>query len=118
MRRATANLSVDGALASARERYAAANPKSRAANERAQAVMPGGNTRSVLHFDPFPLVMVKGINAELFDLDGQATSILSASIRPDCSGILIRRSKLPFERRSRSEQCWHRRHGGKRILPD
>ena len=72
MRRATANLSVDVALASARERYAAANPKSRAANERAQAVMPGGNTRSVLHFDPFPLVMVKGINAELFDLDGHS----------------------------------------------
>ena len=34
--------------------------------------MPGGNTRSVLHFEPFPLVMAKGVNAELFDLDGHS----------------------------------------------
>ena len=69
---AAANLSVDTALALARERYAAKNPNSRLANQRAQAVMPGGNTRSVLHFDPFPLTMVKGIAAQLFDLDGHS----------------------------------------------
>src|ERR1044071_4587460 len=65
-------LTVDAALAQAREKYAAANPNSRAANENAQKVMPGGNTRSVLHFDPFPLMMVKGVDAQLFDVDGHS----------------------------------------------
>jgi glutamate-1-semialdehyde 2,1-aminomutase len=65
-----ANLSVEAALTMAREKYAAKNPNSRLANQDAQKVMPGGNTRSVLHFEPFPLTMVKGIDAELFDVDG------------------------------------------------
>jgi 4-aminobutyrate aminotransferase-like enzyme len=60
----------NAALALAREQYAAKNPKSLAANRRAQSSMPGGNTRSVLHFDPFPLTMVKGVGGWLFDLDG------------------------------------------------
>ena len=34
--------------------------------------MPGGNTRSVLHFEPFPLTMVKGVDFELFDVDGHS----------------------------------------------
>ncbi|MGH6789442.1 MAG: aspartate aminotransferase family protein [Pseudolabrys sp.] len=72
MARTDANLSVDAALALAREEYAAKNPNSRLANQRAQAVMPGGNTRSVLHFDPFPLTMVKGVDAQLFDVDGHS----------------------------------------------
>jgi len=65
-----ANLSIDAALALVREQYAAKNPKSLAANQRAQAVMPGGNTRSVLHFDPFPLTMERAKNAEVWDVDG------------------------------------------------
>jgi glutamate-1-semialdehyde 2,1-aminomutase len=32
--------------------------------------MPCGNTRSVLHYDPFPLTMATGQGAELTDLDG------------------------------------------------
>ena len=32
--------------------------------------MPGGNTRAVLHYDPFPLTMTAGQGAELTDLDG------------------------------------------------
>lgn len=64
------NLSLDAALANARERYAARNPNSRAAVEKAAAVLPGGNTRSVLFFEPFPLTMERGAGAELFDVDG------------------------------------------------
>lgn len=74
MAKMDANLSVDAALALAREQYAAKNPNSRLANERAQAAMPGGNTRSVLHFDPFPLTMTKGVDAQLFDVDGHSYS--------------------------------------------
>ena len=32
--------------------------------------MPGGNTRSAIHVDPFPLTMVRGEGARLWDLDG------------------------------------------------
>jgi hypothetical protein len=38
---------LDGALHNARERYAQARPRSAALAERARAVLPGGNTRSV-----------------------------------------------------------------------
>jgi glutamate-1-semialdehyde 2,1-aminomutase len=69
-----ANLSVAAALALAREKYAVKNPKSQLAYEHAQVAMPGGNTRSVLHFDPFPLTMVKGVEAQLFDVDGHVYS--------------------------------------------
>lgn len=58
------------ALEEARSRYASANPKSQAADQEAQRYLPGGNTRSVLHFDPFPLTMVAGEGAELVDCDG------------------------------------------------
>ena len=67
-----ANLSVDAALAAARERYARRNPGSRVAYESAMKAFPGGSTRSVLYFDPFPLTMVRGIEAELHDVDGHA----------------------------------------------
>ncbi len=58
------------AIADARSRYVAANPLSHAADEKAERYLPGGNTRSVLHFNPFPLTMVGGDGAELIDLDG------------------------------------------------
>ncbi len=32
--------------------------------------MPGGNTRSILHFDPFPLAFERGEDAHLWSLDG------------------------------------------------
>jgi glutamate-1-semialdehyde 2,1-aminomutase len=49
------------AIVDARKRYAAANPLSDAAEKDALQYLPGGNTRSVLHFEPFPLTT---------DLDG------------------------------------------------
>jgi glutamate-1-semialdehyde 2,1-aminomutase len=58
------------AIEDARKRYAAANPLSDEAEENALQYLPGGNTRSVLHFEPFPLTMVSGEGAELSDLDG------------------------------------------------
>lgn len=66
------NLTAGAALAEARERYARAHPRSAAAHDAARAVMPGGNTRSVLHFDPFPLTLAQGTGAEVRDLDGNA----------------------------------------------
>lgn len=62
--------SLESAIEDVRSRYVAANPKSHAADEKAARYLPGGNTRTVLHFDPFPLTMVAGDGAELTDLDG------------------------------------------------
>ena len=58
------------ALANAAAAYVKRNPASLAAHERALAVLPGGNTRSVLHYDPFPLAMVRGQGCRLWDADG------------------------------------------------
>ena len=64
------NTTVELALQEARERYVARNPRSLARYVEATAVMPGGNTRTVLHFDPFPLAMVRGEGCRLWDADG------------------------------------------------
>jgi glutamate-1-semialdehyde 2,1-aminomutase len=64
------NIDIRGALAEAEELYRARNPKSLAQHRDACAAMPGGNTRSAIHVDPFPLTMVRGEAARLWDLDG------------------------------------------------
>lgn len=64
------NMTLDAALAEAAERYAAANPASAARYEEACRSFPGGNTRTVLFYDPFPLSMAGGEGARLRDLDG------------------------------------------------
>ena len=61
---------IEDALAAARARYAAAHPESRAAHERACEVMPGGNTRTVLHHGPFPFRAVRGAGPWLWDAEG------------------------------------------------
>lgn len=58
------------ALAAAQRRYAARCPGSRAQFETAVGTMPGGNTRSILYFDPFPICMVRGEGCWLEDIDG------------------------------------------------
>lgn len=60
---------LKNAIEDARRRYKAANPLSDAAEEDALQYLPGGNTRSVLHYEPFPLTIVSGEGAELTDLD-------------------------------------------------
>ena len=66
----TANIDVAAALAEAQEQYRAKNPKSLAQYREACAAMPGGNTRSAIFVEPFPLAMAKGEGAYLWDLDG------------------------------------------------
>ena len=61
---------VEAALGEARAAYIERHPMSHAAHRRAAAVMPGGNTRSVLFYEPFPLVMVRGEGCFLWDADG------------------------------------------------
>ena len=58
------------AVHSARAAYSQANPASRQQIAAASAFLPGGNTRSVLHYAPFPLVMERAADCRLWDLDG------------------------------------------------
>src|SRR6266550_4731747 len=67
---AAANIDLRAALAEAEELYRAKNPKSLVQHRAACSAMPGGNTRSAIHVDPFPLTMVRGEGARLWDLDG------------------------------------------------
>ncbi len=41
-------------------------------HERAKAVMPGGNTRTVLFSQPFPIRIEKAEGSRLTDIDGHA----------------------------------------------
>jgi glutamate-1-semialdehyde 2,1-aminomutase len=65
-----ANIDIAAALAEAEEQYRARNPKSLAQYEAACAAMPGGNTRSAIFAEPFPLTMTRGEGSHLWDLDG------------------------------------------------
>ncbi|HWT99043.1 MAG TPA: aspartate aminotransferase family protein [Terriglobales bacterium] len=64
------NASLDAALGEAESRFIAANPASAARHATARTAMPGGNTRTVLHYDPFPLSWAKGEGSVVEDLDG------------------------------------------------
>jgi len=65
-----ANIDIAAALAEAEELYRARNLKSLVQHRAACAAMPGGNTRSAIHVDPFPLTMARGEVARLWDIDG------------------------------------------------
>ncbi len=65
-----ANIDIAAALSEAQELYRARNPKSLAQYEEACAALPGGNTRSAIFVEPFPLTMAKGEGSHLWDLDG------------------------------------------------
>ncbi|HUB11407.1 MAG TPA: aminotransferase class III-fold pyridoxal phosphate-dependent enzyme [Acetobacteraceae bacterium] len=64
------NADIDAALTEAKEAYVSRNPKSFARYVEATAVMPGGNTRTVLFYPPFPLAMARADGCRLWDIDG------------------------------------------------
>jgi glutamate-1-semialdehyde 2,1-aminomutase len=62
---------IDQRLAAAVARFTDAHPISREMAERAQRSMPGGNTRTTLHTDPFGVRIAGGEGAVLHTVDGQ-----------------------------------------------
>jgi len=66
------NLDLGSALADARARYARANPASEQAWREACESMPGGNTRTILYYPPFPLTIARAEGARVWDADGHA----------------------------------------------
>ncbi len=65
------NSDIDAALATARQRFVDSNPKSLQRHKDAAASLPGGNTRAVLYYPPFPLTFTGGEGCRLDTLDGQ-----------------------------------------------
>lgn len=61
---------LDRHVADAHAAYRRSRPLSAAMHDRAVVVMPGGNTRSVLHFDPFPFRAASAHGATVVDIDG------------------------------------------------
>lgn len=61
---------LDRRVEQARRDYADRRPGSRAWHERARGVFPGGNTRTVLAFDPFPFRVEHASGSRLTDVDG------------------------------------------------
>lgn len=64
------NYDADAALADAEARFTDANPKSGAAYAAACKGLPGGNTRTVLFYPPFPVMLSGGKGCRLTDEDG------------------------------------------------
>jgi glutamate-1-semialdehyde 2,1-aminomutase len=65
------NTDIDAALNEAKEAYVTSAPSSLARYVEATTVMPGGNTRTVLHYSPFPLAMSRAEGCRLWDADGR-----------------------------------------------
>lgn len=64
------NTDLSSSLAAAEDRFVSQNPNSQAQAAKAAQSMPGGNTRTVLHYSPFPLTIASAKGAELTDIDG------------------------------------------------
>jgi len=64
------NADLDAVLDDARSRFSARNPESEKRHQDATSSLPGGNTRAVLWYRPFPLTIVSGKGCRVTDLDG------------------------------------------------
>ena len=66
----TRNLDLGSALAEAERRFVDAHPLSARRHHDARRVMPGGNTRSVIYYPPFPVAIARGEGCHVWDMDG------------------------------------------------
>jgi glutamate-1-semialdehyde 2,1-aminomutase len=66
------NQELASVLLDAESRYLSANPRSAKLNAEAHGHLPGGNTRTTVHFSPFPLYIAKGEGSRLIDVDGHS----------------------------------------------
>jgi glutamate-1-semialdehyde 2,1-aminomutase len=64
------NVDFAAALDEAKTHYAAAHPASGQIHQTALRSLPGGNTRTGIFFDPFPIAWARGEGAVLWDEDG------------------------------------------------
>ena len=60
---------LERAVEQAIQGFTDANPRSRSEDEKAAQSMPGGNTRTVLFYPPFPLTIARGESQFVWDID-------------------------------------------------
>jgi glutamate-1-semialdehyde 2,1-aminomutase len=66
------NRTLESACDDARSRYVASHPQCRELFERAVRHLPGGNTRTVLFYEPFPLTIQRAEGTRLYDADDKS----------------------------------------------
>jgi len=77
--------------------YPDAMPESRRLFERARKVMPGGNTRTTVFIDPFPIYAARGEGCRIWDVDGNVyydcinnfTALIHGYNHPDVTAAAI-----------------------------
>lgn len=77
--------------------YPESMPKSRELFERARKVMPGGNTRTTVFIDPFPIYAQRGEGCRVWDVDGNVyydcinnfTAMIHGYAHPDVTAAVI-----------------------------
>ncbi|KEQ79832.1 aminotransferase class-III [Aureobasidium pullulans EXF-150] len=62
---------LDSLLEKLTQNYKDQNKLSQHQHEEASMYLPGGSTRSVLHFDPFPMTLASGHDCHVTSLDGK-----------------------------------------------
>jgi glutamate-1-semialdehyde 2,1-aminomutase len=96
-------MTLDDAVSAATRRYIDAHPRSAELAERAARVMPGGNTRSVLHFEPFAFRVERADGAHLHDVDGHTYLDLLGDYS---AGLLGRRREVAGVVRAVLDRGW------------
>jgi len=96
-------MTLDDAVAAAKRRYVEAHPRSAELAARAARVMPGGNTRSVLHFEPFAFRVDRADGAHLHDVDGHTYLDLLGDYS---AGLLGRRPEVAEVVRAVLDRGW------------
>ena len=101
------NTDLASVTAEAEARYVAANPESKRRHDAAVAHMPGGNTRTVLFYSPFPAGAERrpGLPASRTST-AMATPTISANTRPGSTAIPIRCSRRRCTRSSMTASRW------------
>ncbi|MCC6317629.1 MAG: aspartate aminotransferase family protein [Gemmatimonadaceae bacterium] len=82
--------------------YALRTPSSRALHERAQRVMPGGDTRTGTFYPPHPTFMDRGEGPELVDVDGNRyvdflgnyTSLIHGHAEPRIAAAIAEQARV------------------------
>src|SRR5215510_10434374 len=62
--------SLQDAIADIEQHYRRRTPRSAALHESSQKFLPGGDTRSITYFDPYPLFIQHGSGCRITDVDG------------------------------------------------
>src|SRR5437868_14457619 len=98
----TVNTDDNDALDEAKAHYAHNNPKSGKLYEAALKSLPGGNTRTGIFHEPYPLMFARGEGARLWDVDGheyrdfvsEQTAAIYGHNHPAIREVVLRRLDL------------------------